>query len=182
MLGFLIFLFIIFILVIILALSGDFEDPARKAGREAEHYATGIIQQALNEDDVLLTNVDLEYNGQRTELDNVIINKYGVFIIEVKYYRGDLTGNEDDYASGVEQLARRAQFNEIDCVIYLRDGRGEQQLKDASELLNVCDYNNIPYATNLATAETLILAIDRGDAADGAGHLEAEHIVIVLVA
>ena len=97
MLGILIFLFILLIIVIIYALSGEYEDPARKAGREAEHYATGIIQQAINDDDVLLTNVEVEYNGQRTELDNVIINKYGVFIIEVKYYSGDLTGNEDDY-------------------------------------------------------------------------------------
>ena len=74
----------------------------------------------------------------------------------------DVSGLSVDYSSGVEQLAARAQFNEIDCVIYLRDGRSEQS-KDAHELLNVCDYNNIPYATNLATAETLILAIDRGD-------------------
>ena len=74
----------------------------------------------------------------------------------------DVSGLSVDYSSGVEQLAARAQFNEIDCVIYLRDGRSEQS-EDAHELLNVCDYNNIPYATNLATAETLILAIDRGD-------------------
>ncbi len=74
----------------------------------------------------------------------------------------DVSGLSVDYSSGVEQLAARAQFNEIDCVIYLRDGRSEQT-EDAHELLNVCDYNNIPYATNLATAETLILAIDRGD-------------------
>lgn len=74
----------------------------------------------------------------------------------------DVSGLSVDYSSGVEQLAARAQFNEIDCVIYHRDGRSEQS-EDAHELLNVCDYNNIPYATNLATAETLILAIDRGD-------------------
>lgn len=30
-------------------------------------------------------------------MDCVIINKYGVFIIEVKNYVGFITGNEDDY-------------------------------------------------------------------------------------
>ena len=95
--GILIYLFVLLIIFIIFVFSGKYEDPARRAGREAEHYATGIIQQALNEDDVLLTNVEVEYDGQRTELDNVIINKYGVFIIEVKYYSGELTGDEDDY-------------------------------------------------------------------------------------
>ncbi len=74
----------------------------------------------------------------------------------------EVSGLSVDYSSGLEQLAARASFNEIDCVIYLRDGKGES-LAASHELLDVCDYNNIPYATNLATAETLILAIDRGD-------------------
>lgn len=74
----------------------------------------------------------------------------------------EVSGLSVDYLSGIAQLAARAKFNEIDCVIYLRDG---ETLPDAKpvELLDVCDYNNIPYATNLATAEILILAVDRGD-------------------
>lgn len=78
----------------------------------------------------------------------------------------EVSGLSVDYSSGIEQLAARAEFNEIDCVIYLRDGAakaGESSANKATELLDVCDYNNIPYATNLATAEILILAIDRGD-------------------
>ena len=74
----------------------------------------------------------------------------------------EVSGLSVDYSSGIEQLAARAQFNEIDCVIFLRDGRTEQSAV-SSELLKVCDQNNIPFATNLATAEILILAIDRGD-------------------
>mgnify|MGYP003334262942 CR=1 FL=1 len=46
--------------------------------------------------------------------------------------------------------------------IYLRDGRNNP-MQSTTELLKVCDLNNIPYATNIATAEILILAIDRGD-------------------
>ena len=74
----------------------------------------------------------------------------------------EVSGLSVDYSSGVEQLAARAQFNEIDCVIYIRDGRNDP-LHSTTELLKVCDLNNIPYATNIATAEILILAIDRGD-------------------
>lgn len=74
----------------------------------------------------------------------------------------EVSGLSVDYLSGIEQLAARAQFNEIDAVIYLRDGRAEQS-EVSGELLKVCDQNNIPFATNLATAEILILAIDRGD-------------------
>lgn len=74
----------------------------------------------------------------------------------------EISGLSVDYSSGIEQLASRARFNELDCIIYLRDGK-KMTYNSSDELLNVCDYNNIPYATNLATAETLILAIDRGD-------------------
>jgi len=74
----------------------------------------------------------------------------------------DISGLSIDYESGTEQLASRAEFDEIDAVIYLRDGRLGFTPKN-SELLDVCDINNIPYSTNIATAEMLILAIDRGD-------------------
>ena len=47
-------------------------------------------------------------------------------------------------------------------MIYLRDAAAEVE-SAPSDLLKTCDSNNIPYATNLATAEILILAVDRGD-------------------
>ncbi len=76
----------------------------------------------------------------------------------------DLTvfGLSTDYSGGFEQLASRAMFNEIDSVIYLRDSQ-ISFYDDSNPLLKACDYNSIPYATNLASAEILILAIDRGD-------------------
>ena len=74
-----------------------FESPARRAGRKGEQYATEVIQSVLREDDHLLTNVEISYKDRPAELDNVIVNQYGVFIIEVKNYNGTLEGEEDDY-------------------------------------------------------------------------------------
>lgn len=34
---------------------------------------------------------------------------------------------------------------------------------DVNDVIRLCDMYNIPMATNLATAELIILAIDRGD-------------------
>lgn len=59
--------------------------------------ATNLIREVLNEDDRLFTNVNIECDGMSAELDNVIVNSYGVFIIETKNYKGRLYGNEDDY-------------------------------------------------------------------------------------
>ena len=59
--------------------------------------AANLIREVLNEDDRLFTNVNIECDGMSAELDNVIVNSYGVFIIETKNCKGRLYGNEDDY-------------------------------------------------------------------------------------
>ena len=107
-----VFLFIMFIILVtlpFLAFGGLFSHgndnkaieeilhPERRAGKRGEEMATGIIRDELNEEDILLTNVEVVFQDKEAELDNVIINKYGVFIIEVKYYSGELAGDEDDY-------------------------------------------------------------------------------------
>jgi methylglyoxal synthase len=74
----------------------------------------------------------------------------------------NVTGLSTEISGSLDQLASRATYNEIDAVIYLRD-----PLLDAydapNSLLRACDTNSIPVATNLASAEILVLAIDRGD-------------------
>ena len=65
---------------------------------------------------------------------------------------------------GEEQVASRIAYNEIDILLYFRDTRPDARYNPAEhELLRVCDQNNIPVATNIATAEVIITALDRGD-------------------
>lgn len=65
---------------------------------------------------------------------------------------------------GGQQIAARIQCNEIDLLLFLRDPIS-QRTTDSEEnnLLRLCDVHNIPVATNIATAEALIHALDRGD-------------------
>ena len=72
------------------------ETPEKKAGRLGENFATGIIREILQADDVLLTNIPVSFGDQQSELDNVIINSCGIFIIEVKNLAGTLIGSEDE--------------------------------------------------------------------------------------
>ncbi len=74
-----------------------YESGEKRAGRLGEEIASDAISQILREDDHLFTNVSISYQDKQTELDNVIVSKYGVFIIEVKNYKGTLAGNENDY-------------------------------------------------------------------------------------
>lgn len=77
--------------------SGGYETPERRVGRLGEQFATKVISEVLNEGDTLFTNVRIYADGKESELDNVIVNSYGVFIVEVKTYSGVIHGSEDDY-------------------------------------------------------------------------------------
>ena len=92
-----IIIFVIIVVVAFLLKQFPIETPAKKAGRLGEMYATSIIEEVQNKNDVLLTKVEIAVDGKRTELDNVVINDKGVFIIEVKNHSGQLSGDEDDF-------------------------------------------------------------------------------------
>lgn len=65
---------------------------------------------------------------------------------------------------GTQQIAARVSLNEMDMVIFLRDPVSPHTYEpDIDTLLRLCDMNNIPFATNIATAEVLIKGLERGD-------------------
>ncbi len=65
---------------------------------------------------------------------------------------------------GGEQILSRVSYNEIDLVFYFRstEPRAEQGITEQN-MLRLCDIHNVPVATNIATAEVLVLALDRGE-------------------
>ncbi|MBO6149283.1 MAG: methylglyoxal synthase [Lachnospiraceae bacterium] len=68
------------------------------------------------------------------------------------------------HLGGVQQLRTQIEQNEIDMVIFLRDPQTvADNEKNINQIVHVCDMHNIPMATNIATAELLIKALDRGD-------------------
>ena len=65
---------------------------------------------------------------------------------------------------GMEQVTSRLCYNEIDLLLYFRDTASGQPADERDwELLRNCDAYNIPCATNIATAEVLVMALERGD-------------------
>ena len=64
---------------------------------------------------------------------------------------------------GEQQVRARIDLNEIDLLIYFRDPLNKKPDYDEFQLFRRCDANNIPYASNLATAEILIKGLERGD-------------------
>lgn len=65
---------------------------------------------------------------------------------------------------GDQQIAARIGYNEIDLLLYFRDPLTPKPHEpNEMNMLRLCDVHNIPVATNVATAEVLVRALDRGD-------------------
>lgn len=65
---------------------------------------------------------------------------------------------------GIQQIASRIAYNEIDILFYFRSTANDENYDDVANYLSrLCDVYNLPIATNLATAEAIILALERGD-------------------
>lgn len=83
------------------------EQERQLAGERGEELVTAEIERVMRKDDYLFTNVKIFFNNSETECDNIIINNFGVFIIEVKNYSGSLSGNEND-----DEWVERKYFEE----------------------------------------------------------------------
>ncbi|MBO9610694.1 MAG: methylglyoxal synthase [Paenibacillaceae bacterium] len=65
---------------------------------------------------------------------------------------------------GDQQIGALVAMNVLDLLIFLRDPLMAQPHEpDIIALLRLCDVQGIPVATNIATAEILVKAVDRGD-------------------
>ena len=84
-------------------------------------------------------------------------------------YISDATGLEIEKfmtgeQGGEQQIASRVSYNEIDLLLYFRDTSPKESFDESEyDLLRMCDMYNVPVATNIATAEVLVCALDRGD-------------------
>ncbi len=67
---------------------------------------------------------------------------------------------------GTQQIASRISYDEIDMLLFFRDTMPSSDAEERDvemNLLRLCDIHNVPVATNIATAEVLVRAVDRGD-------------------
>lgn len=110
----------------------------------------------------LMQNFCIAYRGILCRHELYATGTTGRLIEEVtnlnvhKYLAGSMGGEQ--------QLAAQIESNQMDLVIFLRDPLHAKETEpDVVNVIKLCDMYNIPIATNLATAELLIKALDRGD-------------------
>lgn len=120
----------------------------------------GLI--AHNSKKMLMQNFCIAYRGILCKHELYATATTGRLVEEVtnlsihKFLAGHL-GGEQQFGSQIEN-------NQMDLVIFLRDPLTPKSHEpDINNIFRLCDVHNIPLATNLATAELLIKALDRGD-------------------
>ena len=64
---------------------------------------------------------------------------------------------------GSQQIGARIAYNELDMVLCFSDPNQKVPDEDVANIFRLCDQNNVPFASNIATAEMLVLGLARGD-------------------
>ena len=124
-----------------------------------------------------MLNIALMAHDKRKELMVQFCINYCRVLSKHKVFATAVTGKTVNEATGLDverlmartnggsqQIASKIANKEIDILIYFRDtSHSASESFDDTTLLRICDVHNIPTATNIATAEVLIRALERGD-------------------
>ncbi|WCN36681.1 methylglyoxal synthase [Aneurinibacillus uraniidurans] len=118
----------------------------------------------------------IAHDNKKNEMVNFAI-AYRNVLAEHTVYATGTTGSRIADATGLtihrvlsgplggdQQIGALIAQNEMDLVIFLRDPLTAQPHEpDVTALLRLCDVHSIPLATNIATGEMLIHALERGN-------------------
>ena len=110
----------------------------------------------------LMQNFCIAYRGILSHHDLYATGTSGRMIEEVT----NLTVHKflAGHTGGQQQLGAMIENNSLDMMIFLRDPQTKLLSEaDVGNIFTMCDVHNIPLATNLATAELMIKALERGD-------------------
>ena len=121
-------------------------------------------------------NIALMSHDNRKELMVQFCTAYAGILSQHNLYATNTTGHMVADATGLkvhcflsyahggsQQIGARIAYNELDLVLYFCDASGREDPKEVDAIARLCDQHNIPFASNVATAEVLIQGLRRGD-------------------
>ena len=109
----------------------------------------------------LMIQFCIAYCGILSEHDICATNTTGRLVSEatslpIKLYLSCSQG-------GDQQIGARIAYNELDLVLFFSDPAGNDTMaKELTKIARLCDQQNVPLATNVATAEVLIRGLKDG--------------------
>ncbi len=109
----------------------------------------------------LMVQFCIAYCSILAEHNIIATNATGKLVSEatglpIELYMGSAQG-------GVQQIGARIAYNEIDLVLFFADPYHPELFGPVNEISLLCANHNIPFASNIATAEVLVQGLRRGD-------------------
>ena len=121
-------------------------------------------------------NIALMAHDNKKELMVQFCTAYAGILARHKLYATNTTGHRVADSTGLDvhcfltyahggsqQIGARISYNEFDLVLFFNDPSNEERAGDISYISRLCDQNRVPFASNIATAEMLVLGLSRGD-------------------
>ena len=121
-------------------------------------------------------NIALMAHDEKKELMIQFCTAYAGILSRHSLYATNSTGHMLSEATGLnvhcfltyahggnQQIGARIAYNEFDMVLFFNDPANTEREGDVPYISRLCDRNNIPFASNIATAEMLVLGLARGD-------------------
>ena len=121
-------------------------------------------------------NIALMSHDNKKELMVQFCTAYAGILSQHNIYATNATGHMVADATGLnvhcflsyghggsQQIGARIAYNEFDLVLFFNDPNNEKMADEVSYISRLCDKNNIPFASNIGTAEALIMGLARGD-------------------
>ena len=96
------------------------------AGQKGEHLAKSALRPLTYDPNVkVLYNISLENEGMKTEYDAIVIAPYGLFVVEVKNWSGDVTLTHDGFLTRNGRYSTNLAARMLVKETLLRDCLGE---------------------------------------------------------
>ena len=121
-------------------------------------------------------NIALMSHDNRKDLMVQFCTAYAGILSQHHLYATNTTGHMVAEATGLkvhcflsyahggsQQIGARIAYKEFDLVLFFNDPSNEKMAGEISYISRLCDQSNVPFASNIATAEMLILGLARGD-------------------
>ena len=84
-------------LFLIVAVLLAWQNSAGQKGRRGENRVARLLKDGLGDEYILLNDVYLpRRGGGTTQIDHILVSKYGIFVIETKNYSGWIFANAED--------------------------------------------------------------------------------------
>ena len=121
-------------------------------------------------------NIALMSHDNKKELMVQFCTAYAGILSQHNIYATNATGHMVADATGLnvhcflsyghggsQQIGARIAYTEFDLVLFFNDPNNEKMADEVSYISRLCDKNNIPFASNIGTAEALVMGLARGD-------------------